>query len=183
MKANRTLGIRHSQQGVVLVVALFFLVIMTVLGLSMASMTTSEERIARNFRDQDVAYAAAEAGLRDAKLHITGTWQWPATPVADVDFNPTCTSGLCNDKVAQPIDSNNFFGTTVPGKNSVAIGSVTGQATIQGVASQPRYLIERVPSILGAADAPSPTYVYRITVQARGKSADTFVVLQEVFVP
>lgn len=168
----------RRQRGVVLVVALFFLVIMTVLGLSLARTTTSEEKIARNFRDQDVANAAAEAALRDAEIAISGMWQWPATPVGDLSFNPSCTNGWCDKTVAQPIDASDFYGASLPGSNSVTIGTVTGSPSVQGVANQPRYLVEHLPSGL-----PSGTCIYRITAQAQGRSPDTRVVLQEIFNP
>ena len=161
-----------------LVVALIFLVILTMLGLSLSGSTTSEERIARNFRDQDVANAAAEAALRDAEMAVSGMWQWPATPVADLQFNSSCTGGWCDKTAVQPIDASDFFGGALPGSNSVAIGTMTGSPSIQGVASQPRYLVEHVPSALAGG-----TCVYRITAQAQGRSSDTRVVLQEIFNP
>jgi type IV pilus assembly protein PilX len=175
------IGTRKRQQGVVLVVALFFLVVMTVLGLSLAGSTTSEEKIARNFRDQDVAYAAAEAALRDAEMAITGMWQWPAILIDPLSFNPACSGGWCDAAAAQPVDASDFYGSSVPGSNSVAIGTVTGSPSVQGVANQPRYLVEYVQAGVGAAT--TSKYVYRITAQAQGRSPDTRVVLQEVFRP
>lgn len=173
-------GNPYHQKGVVLVVALIFLVILTMLGLSLSGSTTSEEKIARNFRDQDVANAAAEAALRDAEMAVSGMWQWPATPVNDLQFNSSCTGGWCDKTVAaaQPVDTSDFYGSSLPGSSSVAIGAVTGSPSIQGVANQPRYLVEHLPSNLSGA-----TCVYRITAQAQGRSSNTRVVLQEIYNP
>ena len=62
----------RRQHGAVLIVALLFLVILTMLGLTAMSGTTMEERMAGNTRDINVALQAAEAALRDARRDING---------------------------------------------------------------------------------------------------------------
>lgn len=179
---------RPSQNGFALVAALIFMVILSLIAVALSGATSSEERMARNFRDQDTAFAAAEAALRDAELHLTGAWQWPYGPVDINAFNASCTSGLCDSMItpisSPGVDALDFFGSASPGSNSVRIGTVTGSPTIAGVSTtnQPRYLIEAVPTTLGSLTATPQNRVFRITAQARGRLTNTFVKLQEVYV-
>jgi len=55
-----------KQQGVVLVTALVFLVILTLLGISSMSTNTLEERMAANVQDINRAFQAAESGVNVA---------------------------------------------------------------------------------------------------------------------
>ncbi len=62
---------RHNaknQQGIVLVVALLILLVMTILGISMLSSSTMEERMASNIQAQQVTFQAAESCIRTALL-------------------------------------------------------------------------------------------------------------------
>lgn len=60
----------RRQHGAVLIVALLFLVILTLLGLTAMSGTTLEERMSGNSRDMNIALQSAEAALRDARRDI-----------------------------------------------------------------------------------------------------------------
>lgn len=176
-----------DQKGFALVAALIFMVILSLIAVGLSRSTSSEERMARNFRDQDTAFAAAEAALRDAELHLTGAWQWPYSAVDINAFNQSCTNGLCDSMIAQtwqPVDQLDFYSVSAPAGNSVRIGTVTGSPTIAGVttANQPRYLIESVPTQLGLRTTIPINRVFRITAQAKGRLTDTRVVLQEVYV-
>ncbi len=55
-----------NQRGAVLVTALVFLVILTLLGITSMSTNTLEERMAGNFQDANRAFQAAESGLSAA---------------------------------------------------------------------------------------------------------------------
>lgn len=191
MTSNKKLG----QHGVVLVTALIFLVMLTLIGLAMVGSTNLEEKIARNSRDQDIAYAAAEAALRDAIIRIDGSYQWPYTPVNQIDFDSVCTNGLCDasvSTVATPLDTVDFYGASAPGSNSVPVGTITcptpslatcATPLIQGVAAQPRYVVELICTQLGGMTGGSCNKIFRITVQAQGRSANTRVVLQQMYLP
>lgn len=175
-----------AERGFVLISALLFMIVLTIIVISIAGTTSVEERVARNFRDRDIAFSAAEAALRDAELHLTGSWQWPYAPVDINAFNSSCTGGLCDSLTAQswqPVDGLDFFSASGSGANSVRIGAVTGSPAIAGIvtANQPRYMIETLCSQLGSATAATCNRVYRITAQARGRLDNTRVVLQEIY--
>lgn len=161
----------HRQRGAVLIVALLFLVILTMLGVTAMSGTMMEERMSGNSRDINIALQAAEAALRDARRDIN---RLPISGVArDMHMSqfgdPNGTLGTCNStapglcRAKQPP-------TYLPGSSDAVMpetlkfeqlsdsvvaryGQFTGappiRATVGGthnaplpVAQQPRYLIE-----------------------------------------
>ncbi|MBZ9558946.1 MULTISPECIES: pilus assembly protein [unclassified Modicisalibacter] len=58
---------KRSQQGIVLIVSLIFLLILSLLGLSSIQSATLQENMVGNQRDHDMAFQAAEAALRWAE--------------------------------------------------------------------------------------------------------------------
>ena len=64
-------SLRRAQRGAILMISLMFLVILTMIGLSAMSTTTFEEKMSGSGRDWNLAFAAAEAAIRDAEYDIT----------------------------------------------------------------------------------------------------------------
>ena len=58
---------RHHEDGVALLLALFALVVVTSIGLSMMFLTNTETFVNSNFRDEQTDYYAAKAGLEEAR--------------------------------------------------------------------------------------------------------------------
>ena len=76
---------RSTQQGVVLVVCLIFLLVLTVLGVTAMRTTQLEERMAGNARNGKIAFQAAEAALREGE-------EW----VMDIDlYDPPSAITIC----------------------------------------------------------------------------------------
>jgi len=67
---RQTLPHPRTQRGAIMVVSLLLLLVMTVLALTASQSTTLQERMAGNARDTDLAFQAAEAGLRDAEATL-----------------------------------------------------------------------------------------------------------------
>lgn len=186
------IGQPARQRGVVLVVALIFMVVLTILGLSASGTSSIETLMAASFRDRDRAFAAAEVALRDAEIRISGYWTFPAKPVNPYGFpdessSTSCVSGgLCSPSATQPVHSSDFFGAAEPGSVSADFSWNTEDSRtpdIDGLANQPRHLIERVCRIVPGDSATKCQFVYRVTAQATGAKGTTRVTLQEVFVP
>lgn len=188
-----TLSHLPRQRGMALIAGLIFLVILTVLGVTAMQTTTLEERIAGNTRDRNVAFQAGEVTLRDAERDImskrVGTPTAPrALPISGrTGFDASCTYGLCYSgrpdgyfysggsyKAAW----NAFSLSATP---SVPYGTYTGAANLQGLAAQPRYLIEVFRK--WPPGSSSWRHYYRITTLAVGANSNTQVTLQEVFAP
>ena len=64
---------RGGERGFSLIVALMMLIVIIILGISASQMAINEERGARNDRDRQLAFQAAEAALRDAQFEIYGS--------------------------------------------------------------------------------------------------------------
>ena len=58
------------ERGAALVISLVLLAVMTLFGVSMVNTTLLEERMTSNQRDTDIAFQAAESGLRDAERYL-----------------------------------------------------------------------------------------------------------------
>ena len=66
-----------SQAGAALLVALVFLIVLTILGLATMRGTTLQERMAGGSRDYNLALQAAEAALRDAEIDLSSLGNRP----------------------------------------------------------------------------------------------------------
>jgi type IV pilus assembly protein PilX len=192
------------QHGAVLVVALLFLMIITMLGVASLQSTSSEERMAGNSRDSNNALTAAEAALRDAWYDINGscapgssscTKRTPAISGASNFGDGTGTAGKCSTAgLCLPTGSYPNYPllniTNWSASGSGAVYPVTfGTYTMSGssaekipqVAIQPQYIIEALCTPSSGASiggAGCPQYFYRITARGFGGNSNTQVTLQ-----
>lgn len=191
-----------GQRGAILVVSLMFLIILTLISISAMNTTTFEEKMSGSSRDWNVAFAAAEAAIRDAEYDITAKTLPGYTASArslygmtgfgdetDVE-NGTCSintgslkEGLCRRTAAKGTSTLPTFSST--DTRSVVYGTFTGAGSgganypIKGVAQQPRYFVtawqEVTPYDAGG------TFFYEITARGFGANPNTQVTLREVF--
>lgn len=189
--------LRNRQHGATLVTSLMILVMITILGLASMRTATLEERMARYSREQQVAFQAAEATLRDAERDLSDPTSARFGVISGMTgFDANCNTGtpfannvrgLCipasvgtvpvwrasmNDQTAIP------FGQYTP-NNPLPAGGVAG------VARQPRYLVEGISTpIVGGSLKPGSIKVkYRVTAQAFGPSLNTEAWVQSIFQP
>lgn len=62
------------QRGAVLLIALIMLLLLTIIGMAGMRDTNMQEKMAGNLRDQNLAFQAAEAGLRFAEQQAKGSY-------------------------------------------------------------------------------------------------------------
>lgn len=134
-----------KQQGTALVLALVFLLLMTILAVTALNRSSLEEKMAGNLKDQHTAFQAAEAALRDAE-NFLGTSNPPKT-----SFVAACTNGLCATAASASLPQWEQVTWSNSSTNTRAYGTGTGATSLTGVAQAPRYIIEDI------ADPPSPT--------------------------
>lgn len=154
------------QQGATLAVALIFLVILTLLGLTAMSVTTMEERMSGNTRDHNLAFQGAETALRDAEGYLIGKDFYA--------FDASCTNGLC----AQGSAPDWTLAATWAG-TQVHVSS----SSITGLSATPRYFTEYAGQVKCAACAGGWGSAYRITTRSLGGNSNTQVFLEEVYRP
>jgi type IV pilus assembly protein PilX len=202
---HRQFRYSSQQRGSTLLVGVILLIVLMLLGVSAATMSSLDERMARNLRDRDIAFQAAEAALRDARQDITQTRKlngFRGFPLAS--GAGTCNTagedgnakGLCRPaKTGNPVWS--ILADNSNNARFVTYGGVTGAeefnaSSSTGVTDQPRYLIEVLPDLMssdglssggGAYGAPKAKVLYRITALGFGSNSGTSALLQEVIRP
>ena len=168
-----------QQQGSALIVSLSILLVLTVLGISSMSTTALQERMAGNARDSEVAFEAAEAGLRAGETYINGL-----TDSALPSFDGT--SGL------YPISATQTYAWQTESNWTNAV-----QATFSmHVSSQPTYIIQALDTTVAAPPAQgleSASYnnnppvivgnvkVFQVTARGYGLSSTSRVMLQSYY--
>jgi type IV pilus assembly protein PilX len=177
-------GRGRAQRGASLVIALMFLIVLTIVGLVSVRSSTFQERMAGNNRDRAVAFEAAEAALRDAERDVQLNLN------ASSAFTTTCTAGLC---LRAAVATQNWNTAVWTGATSRIYGVNSGAGAYPVALSQPpRYIVELLPDIRSgmghslSANARSSTVgdgtAFRITVRAWGRRPTTQVMLQSVYV-
>lgn len=192
-------GPAAGQQGASLIVVLLLLVVASLLGAGGAQIALMAERGARNDRDAQIAWQAAEAALLDAELDIHG-------PAADSrhallgtlsstsDFLPGCGSsddgprrvGLCAvSETGKPAWLTVDFTRSGSDARTVRFGQFTGRSFAAGDSGiqpsrAPRYVIEAIADP-GNRDLSSVTYLYRVTAMGFGPNPDVRVVIQTIY--
>ena len=171
--------------------ALMFLTLLTLLGVTAMTNSTSEEKMARATRDYNTAFTAAEAALRDAENDLIGngsrnpvflgTACWFAgspTPPCPVTV-PAAGPGICNFAACNPpvAGGTPVWQVAASWNNAATYGQYTFAQTFPttgpgAVGQQPQYLIEYL-GMVGAQSA------YRITAKGWGPNSVQTVMLQE----
>jgi len=165
------------------VIALMFLIVLTILGLVSVRSSTLHERMAGNDRDRAIAFEAAEATLRDAEVDIL-TNLTPASP-----FDADCTDGLCVPSAAA---TPQWRDVDWDDDSSRVYGDASGAGPYPlDVAQAPRYIVELLPDLppgagnsmnANARSSTSGGTAYRITARGWGRRDTTQVLLQSVYV-
>lgn len=172
-----------GQRGSVLIVTLMILVILTILGIAAMSSSTQEEKMSGGAMDQNIAFQAAESGLRDAEQYIFSSLTSTSA------FSTGCTGGLCLPSITA---SNVWETVDWTGSIPLTYGASTAAAPVSGVLNQPKYIIELLPDLpaspgnsLSSTLRSSSTgdgTAFRITAMGWGKQVGTQVMLQSIYV-
>lgn len=166
----------RQQEGAVLVVGLIFLFVLTLLALSGMGTTGLEEKMAGNLRDQNLAFQAAESGLRDAEGWIFGL---AVRPLPDAG----ATQGVYLKGTLTNLAHQNAAWWTA---NATLYGSATGAVSLPGVHTQPRYLVEYETFLPDSFDVgitdPTGSDLYRVTARGTGGTDTALTVLQTTYI-
>jgi len=211
---HRSRGLRHmpnAQQGVVLVVALIFLLLLTILAISASGRSLIQERMVGGLRNAQQAGISAENALRGAEWRL-----WTRTSqvggrlncmIGSISSDDACTVyNPGNPPYTATGDVTKFrnsegwvdgIGNTYKGpSNSIDYTSSSLQKTAR-LAKNPVYIIEDMGRELAPGTGPhhesgdtgpnnnAPgqvnTHVFRITARATGGNENTVRVLQSTF--
>lgn len=168
------------QRGVALVMALVFLSLLTILGVTAMSTSSLEEKMAANTRDRNLGFQAAETALWAAETYVAGLAS-DAAPWADSTkgrYDPSATSNPNWDSVNWSSSSVVSYPCTpddaTPNVSSSCLSG--GRSLLTKVATQPKYIVER----MGPTSAAN-IIMYRITARGTGGTDAARVMLQSTF--
>lgn len=191
---------RHAQRGAVLVVALIFLILLTILAISASGRSLLQERMAGGLHNAQQAEMSAQTALRGAEWKL-----W--TNTSNITSHLNCGTGIFTDcyvyDPAHPITSVINFrtkqGWVTTGSTQYKRYDNAGYTTGAGkLADNPRYIIEDLgvelpPGVSGGLHESGTTgstgtgtsstsrHIYRITARATGGSANTVRVMESTF--
>lgn len=163
---------KTRERGAALIVALIFLVVLTMLGTSASMNNSLQERMAGNARNRDLAFQAAELALKeavDATLASEPSLTCPET-------TPSASDGLRCENGSNPNDGNYWRNTF--DWSSTDLFALSGVAN---VAEQPLYVVEKMPSAPCPGGTPPSCDFYRVTARGVGGTSDLIVILQAMY--
>jgi type IV pilus assembly protein PilX len=173
---------RPRQQGAVLVVSLVLLLILTMIGVTIARMQTVEERMSRNEHNRNLAMQASEAALRSAEAAVLDAIYVNFAQNANGLYTLVPASGSIVDQL--------MSGAVTASSSTVLTygGPTLGDVPL---AQQPQLVVESLPPVampgdnlgqVGAANNPvPPVKIYRVTARAVGGDGTATVTLQSVY--
>jgi type IV pilus assembly protein PilX len=203
--SRRTTRVASRERGAVLVVALVFLVLLTLLSITAASHSLLQQRMAGGLRDAQLAEMGAEAALRGAEWRL---WVASATSSGLRCGSAMLTDCYLNDPAGGPAQAVRVFRTSEgwvathgteynAGNGGVDFTRPPSNAGNAALARNPRYLIEdfgpELPPDTGIQHESGATgaggvgytstsrHIYRITARATGGSPNTVRVLESTF--
>lgn len=158
-----------SQSGSVLVISLIILLVVSLLAVGGMQGTIMQERMSANMHDRELAFQAAEAGLREAEAMLLSN---PPDAITNTD-------GVYDINHA---DTPNW-GAATP---SDGAGFLTYGGSLNGVAKQPQYYVEQIEIIptgtpMDGSAPPPPIAYYRITALGFGATEQSRVIVRSVF--
>jgi type IV pilus assembly protein PilX len=168
----------NKQQGLALIVSLIMLLIMTLLAVNSMQTTVLEEKMAGNYKNRNMAFQSAEAGLRAGEDYLRDT---PALPL----FNGIAAVGLY-----QPTITGNSRWNSVDwgdlAKVRAYVGGLDSSGGTKLLAGLPNYIIEEMQPVQseGASlevGTAQENRFYRVTSQAVGGTTTAVVMLQTIY--
>lgn len=179
---REVVGHCSKQSGVVLFVALILLLILSMIGVTVARMQTVEERMARNETSRQLAEQAAEAALRNAEATLLSI---------NTNLFANNSGGLYyfnQSNNATPVSQLPALDWT----NAANWLPYTGPAmtnTPTAALYPPKIVIEELPTVsptgeaLGGAgsDPAPPPNLFRVTVQGMNADGTPSIMLQSIY--
>lgn len=189
----------NASRGIALITTLTMLIVVMLLAITGARVVLDGKRNARNMRDLDIAFQAAEAALSDAELDIeeslgANTRSHLFSPQSAQGFAIGCNTGtgdntaylgLCLPSSDQISVWNEVDWDVTTNPRTVAFGTFTGRSFQTGAGAMPsrppRYLIELLIDRSSGLSADEQRYLYRITAIGFGPNGDTRAMVQSVY--
>lgn len=172
---------RRPQQGVALVMALVFLLLLTLIGISALNTTSLEEKMAGNVKDRNLAFQATESALNLAESWIYAQIGKPVFP------NNSSGLYLPSTTVTYNWDGVNWSGSNVVTYPNTPTAS--GSGMLGKINTQPKYIIEDMGETQESGGSltmetryrSKGTTILRITARGTGGTDAAVVMLQSTY--
>ena len=173
---NRPQHSRPTQGGTVLIMAMTFVLILSLIGVTSMTTTALGEKMAGNMGDKNIAFQAAESALLAGEVWIGSQMNKPVfdpTDGTDGLHLPSTTSTPVWDDSTGVWSSNDLF----------------SYSALNNVSAQPTYVIEdlgQIPDNGGSLVLPANykatgKNIFRVTARANGASNTSIAMLQSVY--
>ncbi len=178
---------KHNQSGIALAIALIFLLLMTIIGVSAMSTSALQEKMAGNLKDKHWSFAQAESGITegDRVLCEVYTGRIPAidpSNVTDGLYRASTTGDPVWNTVDWASGTDLITHTGWPGNNYLS------DTTKQYIAGPTKYIIEEVQEVtdglkggFGYSNTGKSRMLYRVTSRGVGGTANAVTMLQSTF--
>lgn len=167
--------ISRGERGAALIVSLIMLLAMTIIGVTAARMTTLQERMAGNLRQQAIAFEAAEATLRHGESWVHDQVGGPRPQAV---APASCSASPCDVLTLNDLD---------PLADATWSSSdVQTNQDIKQVASDPEYFIEQQQVVrdslnMGQSTDESARIYYRVTARSVGETTSAVSILRSTY--
>lgn len=176
--------VERTSSGFVLITTLVFLIVITILVLGSMRGAWSQERIAGNLRDRQLAVAGADVAVRTCEADVGGNY-------AVRDWSSACVNGYCSEGAAASVtDWKKYNWSAAANKSrgaSKQSDAVTQNAVDGALMNQlfysgtddagPRYFAQKISANVfcptGSAEGNSTCKAYRCVGHSQGLSADS----------
>ena len=179
---------KTREAGFVLVMALVFLLILTILGMSAMSTTNLEEKMTNNMKDRNLAFQSAETALTSAE-------SWIYNKVGKPSPIPDTAHGLYNASTTEvpTWDQVNWTGSNLVTYPCTPATTSSCGSSLSKVARQPKYIIEQIAEIeeeggtkgfggsYASAQGTRLVTIYRITARGTGGTDAAVVMVQSTY--
>lgn len=165
----------NQQSGAALIFSLILLLVLTMLGLTSMRNATLEEKMAYNMRDLNLAFEAAESGLREAE-------SWINRQNSEANIS---TQNFVYQPGELPDLSNQPHSWWINGDNTGSYDDIDASTTLEEVNEPPRLVIEHrafVPdSLVVGFKPPTGKNIYRATARGTGATDTAQSITQNTF--
>lgn len=176
----------HKQKGAALLMGLIILVLMTILGLVAVRQTQMQEKMAFYNKDQQSAFQAAEAALREGEQLIAGTGTsvvdfknslttTPADTTVCVASSGSSPTDLCHKD--SDLDFSLEQTWTDHGRSVATAFTSAGAGKTDALATMPKFIIQHAYKL-----DDENGQAYFVTARGQGKQDETFVYLQSTYI-
>lgn len=184
--SSQPIQAKRTQKGIILFVSLILLLVLSLLGITLARTQTVEERLAQNEDNHQIALEAAEAAMHVAVDDmLAGAYNATQLQPALFTLNSTTAASTGLYDTRNEPTAPQSIASVVNWSSATAVLAYNGPAltSLPAAAQNPVFLIEALDGATapGALCNSGAATVYRITAHGWGGDGQATATLQQIF--